>query len=148
MLRSLLVLVVLAAAAPSSSRAQVGPPLQADVRVRAKGSGLGATFERQLEPGVATVAGSVRNMPGNDTALVTLHFDYKINADIAFDEIIGVIVIWIEDLAGNEISRATIDPNTVHLNPNRVPLDYSATLYKPAPRSNYIVRVQVFGNYE
>jgi hypothetical protein len=38
----------------------------------------------------------------------------------------------------------------VPLNPNRVPLSYSATLYKP-PRSGrnaYIARVQVFGNYE
>ena len=33
--------------------------------------------------------------------------------------------------AGNEFSRVTIDPNTVPLNPNRAPLYYSATLYRP-----------------
>jgi hypothetical protein len=56
----------------------------------------------------------------------------------------------VESIAGNEFSRVTIDPNTVPLNPNRAPLYYSATLYKP-PRtgqSAYLVRIQFFGNYE
>ena len=52
--------------------------------------------------------------------------------------------------AGIDFSRVTIDPNTVLLNPNRPPLYYSATLYRP-PRDGrrlYFVRIQVFGNYE
>lgn len=128
--------------------AQTDAPLQVDVSVPAKPNGLAASFRRWLEPGDATVAGRVRNLPGGETALVTLTFNYKVNADFALDEIIALIVITIEDTEGNEFSRVTIDPNMINLNPNRVPLYYSATLYKPAPQTRYVVRVQVFGNYE
>jgi hypothetical protein len=75
-------------------------------------------------------------------------------ADIALDEIVSRIVISIEDAAGNEFSTVTIDPNTIPLNPNRLPLYYSVTLYTPAisnapGRGNgYFARVQVYGNYE
>ena len=131
--------------------AQTDAPLQVDVTVPAKPTGLGASFERRLEPGDATVAGRVRNLPGSETTLVTLTFNYKVNADFALDEIIALIVITIQDSEGNEFSRVTIDPNMINLNPNRVPLYYSATLYTPAqkhPRTGYRVHVQVFGNYE
>ncbi len=79
-----------------------------------------------------------------------LHFNYKTDADIALDEIISLIVISLENSSGIEIARATIDPNDVNLNPKRVPLHYSATLYKPehAATAGYIVRVRVYGNYE
>src|SRR5436189_1110142 len=72
------------------------------------------------------------------------------DADIALDELISQIVVSTSDKAGNEFSRATIDPNTVPLNPNRAPLYYSATLYHPPQngRSLYLARIQVFGNYE
>jgi hypothetical protein len=146
-----IVLILFLIIAPLPSFAQGGPPLQVNVRVPAKPNGFGAFFQRRIEPGEATVSGRVRNLPGGDTTLVTLRFIYKTNADFALDEIISRIVISIEDSAGNEFSRVTIDPNTVNLNPNRVPLYYSATLYTPpltSPHERYTVHVRVFGNYE
>jgi hypothetical protein len=132
--------------------AQEQAPLQADVRVLVKNKpNASVSFKKMLEGGEATVKGIVHNLPGGDTAHVFLEFNYRINADIALDEIISLIVISIEDTAGNEFSRVTIDPNTVNLNPNRVPLNYSATLYKPERTGGenvYFARVQVFGNYE
>jgi hypothetical protein len=132
-------------------RAQIGAPLQVDVRVRVKSNhGFGASFERQLDPGAATVEGRIHNLPGGETAVVTLRFDYRTNADFALDEIISQIVISIEDASGNAFSIATIDPNTIPLNPNRASLYYSATLYTPrvTRRAGYIAHVQVYGNYE
>ena len=132
--------------------AQGQAPLQADVRLRVKNKPEAiSSFRRFLEGGAATVKGSVQNLPGGDTALVLLQFDYRVSADIALDELISQIVISFEDVAGNPLSTVTIDPNAINLNPNRVPLYYSATLYKPersGGRNVYIARVQVFGNYE
>jgi hypothetical protein len=126
-------------------------PLQADVQVRVNDNDRRLVqFRARLEGGGATLRGSVQNLPGGETALVTLHFDYRTDADIALDELISQIVVSTSDKAGSEFSRVTIDPNTVPLNPNRAPLYYSATLYKP-PRSGrnlYFARIQVFGNYE
>ena len=126
-------------------------PLQADVQVRVNhGDRRVVPFHARLEGGGATVRGSVQNLPGGETLLVSLRFDYNSDADIALDELISQIVVSTSDNAGNEFSRITIDPNTVPLNPNRAPLYYSATLYHPPRngRSLYIARIQVFGNYE
>lgn len=126
-------------------------PLQADIRVRVNHSDRRVVpFRARLEGGEAIVRGSVQNLPGGETVLVSLHFDYSSNADIALDELISQIVVSTSDNAGNEFSSITIDPNTVPLNPNRAPLYYSATLYHPPRngRSLYLVRIQVFGNYE
>lgn len=59
-------------------------------------------------------------------------------------------MISTEDADGVEFSTVSIDPNDINLNPNRVPLDYAATLYIPgdARQRGYFVRVRVFGNYE
>ena len=107
-------------------------------------------FHTRLEGGGAVVRGSVQTLPGGETALVSLHFDYNSDADFALDELISQIVVSTSDRAGNEFSRVTIDPNTVPLNPNRVPLYYSATLYRPPRdgRNLYGARSRVFGNYE
>lgn len=137
--------------APMAATAQEAPPLQLDARVQADGTGrVAATFQRQIRPGVATISGRVRNLPGGETALVKLHFDYSSASDFALDEIISLIVISLENASGNEVARATINPNDVNLNPRRVPLHYSATLYKPEPAATrgYLVRVRVYGNYE
>jgi hypothetical protein len=126
-------------------------PLQADVQVRVKYHDKHPVlFHARLEGGEAAVRGSVLSLPGGETALVLLQFDYNTGADIALDELISQIVISTGDKAGNEFSRITIDPNTVPLNPNRAPLYYSATLYHPPRngRSLYLTRIQVFGNYE
>ena len=112
---------------------------------------LPVSFRTLLDGGPAKLTGSVSNLPGGETALVALQFDYRVDADFALDEIISQIVISVEDASGQPFSNVTIDPNTIHLNPNRVPLYYSATLYTPEHtrgRNGYIVRVQVFGNYE
>ena len=145
-----IVLALFCALAPVAF-SQEAPPLQIDARVQADGNNrVAATFERQIKPGLATVSGRIRNLPGGETALVKLHFDYNTEADFALDEIISLIVISLENSSGTEVARATIDPNDVNLNPNRVPLHYSATLYKPqhAATNGYIVRVRVYGNYE
>ena len=144
-------ITLLAVCPPLPLRAQLGAPLQVDVRVRVKSNhGFGTSFERQLDPGAATVEARIHNLPGGETAFVTLRFDYRTNADIALDEIISQIVISIEDANGNAFSTTTIDPNTIALNPNRAPLYYSATLYTPkvTRRAGYIAHVQVYGNYE
>src|SRR5207253_5203600 len=122
-------------------------PLQADVQVRVNYNDRRLVpFRARLEGGGATVRGSVQNLPGKETVLVSLHFDYNTGADIALDELISQIVVSTSNKAGNEFSRVTIDPNTVPLNPNRAPLYYSATLYHPPRdgRSLYIARIQVF----
>jgi hypothetical protein len=131
--------------------AQEQAPLQLDVRVRVNRSGdIPVRFHSRIQGGDAVLKGRVINSRNGETALVSLRFVYNTNADIALDELISQIVISTSDTAGNEFSRITIDPNTVPLNPNRAPLNYSATLYKPprGARNIYITRVQVFGNYE
>ena len=82
-------------------------------------------FHTRLEGGGAVVRGSVQTLPGGETALVSLHFDYNRDADIALDELISQIVVSSSERAGNEFSRVTINPNTVPINPNRTPLYYS-----------------------
>jgi len=136
---------------PQILSAQGQSPSQADVRVRVKNNDRRlVSFEAGLEGGTASLRGSVQNLSGKETVLVSLRFDYRTDADIALDELISQIVISTVDPAGNEFSRVMIDPNTVPLNPNRASLYYSATVYRPAPanRGSYVVRVQVFGNYE
>jgi hypothetical protein len=148
-----IILILFSALAPLAAFAQEEPPLQlqVDARVRVNGNRpVGANFGRRIEPGNATVRGRVLNLEGGETALVTLRFDYPSDAPIALDEIVSRIVISIEDADGGEFSTVAIDPNNINLNPNRVPLTYSATLYIPenARRNGYVARVQVFGNYE
>jgi hypothetical protein len=143
--------LVMGSFASQAVPAQEQPPLQADVRVRINYSDRSPVpFRTVLEGGEATLRGTVQNLPGSETSFVQLHFDYRTDANIALDELISQIVIWTSDRIGNEFSKVTIDANSVPLNPNRVPLHYAATVYKP-PRNNrtaYIVRIQVSGNYE
>jgi hypothetical protein len=131
--------------------AQEQSPLQADLRVRVNYTNRRLiSFQTVLAGGDATFRGSVQNLPGGETALISLHFDYRTDADIALDELISQIVISTIDKEGNEFSRVAIDPNSGPLNPNRAPLSYSASVYRP-PRTNrdwYTVGIQVFGNYE
>ena len=145
-------LILFSSLGPLTAAAQEQAPLQADVQVRVKNKAAAtASFRSLLEGGEAFVKGTVQNLPGGDTALIELKFNYPTDFDIALDEIISQIVISLEDANGNLSSTVTIDPNTINLNPNRVPLHYSATLYRPpriAGRNFYIARIQVFGNYE
>ncbi len=131
--------------------AQEQPPLQADMLVRVDYNDRGrVSFRAVLEGGEATLRGTVQNLRGGETSFVQLQFDYRTDADIALDELISQIVIWTSDKTGDEFSKVVIDPNSVPLNPNRAPLHYAGTVYKP-PRNNrasYVVCIQVFGNYE
>ncbi len=149
--RFAVVALLLLCFAPHLVIGQEQSPLQADVQVRVNhGDRRVVPFRARLEGGGATVRGNVQNLPGGETLLVSLRFDYNSDADIALDELISQIVVSTSDNAGNEFSRITIDPNTVPLNPNRAPLYYSATLYRPPRngRSLYLARIQIFGNYE
>ena len=131
--------------------AQEQAPLQADVRLRVDYNNRRLiSFRADLEGGGATLHGTVRNLPEGEAELVQLEFDYRTRADIALDELISHIVVATTDRAGNEFSKVTIDPDTVPLNPNRVPLYYSGTVYRPPPAGGrfFVVRIQVFGNYE
>jgi hypothetical protein len=151
MKRRIVVATLLFCFVPQILFAQGQSPLQADIKVRVKNNDRRlVAFDADLGGGPATLRGSVQNLPGKETVLVSLRFDYRTDADIALDELISQIVISTVDQMGNEFSRVTIDPNTVPLNPNRAPLYYSATVYRPPPtnRNSYVVRVQVFGNYE
>jgi hypothetical protein len=123
--------------------------LDADAYVDYNDRGL-VSFRPLLPKGARLRFGELCKISGGETSFIQLHFDYRTDADIALDELISQIVIWTNDRTGNEFSKVLIDPNSVPLNPNRVPLHYAGTVYKP-PRNNrtsYVVRIQVFGNYE
>ena len=63
-------------------------PLQADVQVRVKyNDKRPVLFHARLQRGGATLRGSVQNLSGGETALVSLRFDYNSDADIALDEL-------------------------------------------------------------
>lgn len=47
--------------------------------------------------------------------------------------------------AGNEVAHSHVDPDSITLNPNRLPLSYATTLYVAGGTAP---RVQVRGNYE
>lgn len=151
--KHLIVLTALLALALTTAAQAQDTPLQVDARVKVNANRpIGAIFRRPIEEGQpARLRGTVLNQPGGETALVDLRFSYRIPpGTIALDEIIDRIVISVEDAAGGEFSTVSIDPNDINLNPNRVPLDYAATLYIPddARQNGYFVRVRVFGNYE
>jgi len=153
MKKHLIVLTTLLAWALATDAWAQTAPLQVDVRVRVNPDRtIGAIFRRPVQEGQpARLRGVILNQPGGETARVDLRFSYRIPpGTIALDEIINRIVISVEDSTGTEFSHVSIEPNDIHLNPNRVPLDYSATLYIPedAREDGYFVRVRVFGNYE
>ena len=125
-----------------TARAQCLSDVQADVRVAL--DARPPRFVTKLAPGDATLTGSVQR--GRDTVRVLLKFDYRVPRDvIVFDEIVCAIEVLVEDAAGNEVARSDIDPNSIHLNPNRVPLYFVTTLYVGEGSA---VRVRVRGNYE
>lgn len=156
MKRSLNVLAValtlFSAFSASAAFAQDPPetPEQANIRVRIPGVSDGRNFKAPLAGGTATVRGRVISLEGDDTTLVSMRFDYRSGADIALDEIIDRILVTVEDQQGTELGRSVIDPNDIHLNPNRSPLLFSTTLYRPQDTrlGSYIVRIRVYGNYE
>jgi hypothetical protein len=81
--------------------------------------------------------------------VVDLTFRYRVPRDtIALDELIDHIEISTESAKGEPFFAGAIDAQLIPLNPNRVPLFYRLTLYRPTDARAYQVHVQVFGNYE
>jgi hypothetical protein len=83
----------------------------------------GATRELSsvLAGGGARVRALVTNRDDLRTATVALRFTYHVPPDtIALDEIVDRIVVEFRTPAGERFSRATIDPNEVNLNPERL----------------------------
>ncbi len=130
------------------SDARAGPPLQANVTIPMPiDPGASNNYSSALGGGGATVSGTVRNQLDGNAVQVDLLFDYRTDDAIFFDEIIVRIEISTENASGT-YGFASIDPNYVNLNPNRVSLSYRATLYFPTEAIGYVGRVKVFGNYE
>ena len=130
--------------AAETARAQCLSDVQADIRVPLVSGPVG--FQQKLAPGDARVVGRAWPQRGRETVRVDLRFDYRIPKDvIAFDEIICEIEVLVEDATGQEVARSVIDPNSINLNPNRVPLSYATTLYKSGGTA---LRVRIRGNYE
>ena len=142
-MRTACVIVVLLWA--SSAGAECLSDVQADV-VTPLGSAH--RFQTTLAPGDAVLRGRVVQRRGGETVRVDLQFRYRVPPDvIVFDEIICSIEVLVEDDAQNVLARSEIDPDSINLNPNRVPLSYATTLYTTAPGAS-AVRVRVRGNYE
>jgi hypothetical protein len=134
----------LGAAAPAGAQ-QVdlafGMPTAADARGRRTAL---------IEQGPATVEVTARNMSA-DAVVVDLAFRYRVPPDtIALDELIDRIEIATETATGEPFFAAAIDAQLIPLNPNRVPLFYRVTLYRPTPAEGefYRVHAKLFGNYE
>jgi hypothetical protein len=101
-----------------------------------------------IEQGPATVEITARNMP-QDAVVVDLAFRYRVPPDtIGLDELIDRIEVTTETDAGEPFFASAVDAQLIHLNPNRVPLFYRVTLYRPTDTEHYRVRVKVLGNYE
>ncbi|RIL06670.1 MAG: hypothetical protein DCC71_05735 [Proteobacteria bacterium] len=100
-----------------------------------------------VEPGPATVLVKARNLR-EDAVVVDLGFRYRLPRDfIGLDELIERIEVTTETASGEPFFAAAVDAQLIPLNPNRVPLLYRVTLYRP-PQEPYAVRVRVYGNYE
>jgi len=128
--------------------ALAGVPLQANVAIPMPiDPGASNDYSSSLGRGGSTVSGTVRNLLESNAVQIDLLFDYRTNDEIFLDEIIVRIEISTENGSGT-VGFATIDPNFINLNPNRVSLSYRATLYFPTDATSYVARVKVFGNYE
>jgi hypothetical protein len=123
--------------------------LQIDLAVAMPASGSRRVVQ-SIPPGDATMQAVLRNQRGGETVRVDLRFDYRVPpGPVVFDEIIDRIEITVETADGEAFSVPTIiDPGEINLNPNRASLTYRATLYHPAERAGYVVRLRLFGNYE
>jgi hypothetical protein len=110
--------------------------------------GAAGRFVARLEPGDATVAVFARNLRGG-AVQIDLAFRYRVPRDtIALDEVIERIELATETTGGDEFIAAAIDSQLIPLNPNRAPLLYRVTLYRPEEEETYVLRVRVIGNYE
>jgi hypothetical protein len=138
-----LVLACLAAAPAASQELQLERTLELSSERRAT-----ARFEARIEPGDATLAVLARNLRGG-AVQVDLAFRYRVPRDtIALDEVIERIEVIAETTQGEEFIAAAIDSELIPLNPNRAPLLYRVTLYRPEEDESYVLRVRVIGNYE
>jgi hypothetical protein len=80
---------------------------------------------------------------------VDLAFRYRVPRDtIGLDEVIERVELATETAGGEAFLAAAIDTQLIPLNPNRTPLFYRVTLYRPEEAETYVLRVRVIGNYE
>jgi hypothetical protein len=127
-----------------------GQVLQVDLALSAPTRPGGAVrFEAPIgELGPATLSGVARNRKGG-AVQVDLVLRYQIPRDsIALDEVVERIELATETAAGDPFLAATLDTALIPLNPNRTPLRYRVTLYRPEEGETYRLRVRLFGNYE
>lgn len=138
-----LVLALLAAAPAAAQELQLERTLELPSE-----RGAAARFVARIEPGDATVAVFARNLRGG-AVQVDLAFRYRVPRDtIALDEVIERIELTTETTGGEVFLPAVLETQEIPLNPNRVPLFYRATLYRPEEAETYVLRVRVIGNYE
>jgi hypothetical protein len=139
----LLVLAWLAAAPAAAQELQLERTLELPAGRRAR-----AALSAPIEPGAATLDVVARNLRGG-AVQVDLAFRYRVPRDtIALDEVIERIEVAAETAQGDTFQSAAIDTQLIPLNPNRAPLLYRVTLYRPEEEDTYVLRVRVFGNYE
>ena len=67
---------------------------------------------------------------------------------IALDEVIERIEIATATAEGAPFLDTTLETKLIPLNPNRTPLRYRVTLYRPEEGETYRLRVRLFGSYE
>jgi hypothetical protein len=139
----LLALALLAAAPAAAQEIQLERTLELSTH-----RGAAGRFVARLQPGDATVAVFARNLRGG-AVQVDLAFRYRIPRDtIALDEVIERIELATEATGGEVFLPTVLETQEIPLNPNRVPLLYRATLYRPEEAETYVLRVRVIGNYE
>jgi hypothetical protein len=136
--------LVLALGLAAPAAAQCPQPAQVDEVLDVSGSS--AVLQTKIAPGDARLRVRATPMFRRDVVRADLRFAYPVpRGTIAFDELVCRIELSVEDAQGAILSRAAIETDDVHLNPNRVPLAYRVTLYLNGGER---VRVRVFGNYE
>jgi hypothetical protein len=147
--RSSLILLLVFGAVLGTSGPASAQIVQVDTSFPMSNAPLAAASVVSLvEQGPANVTITARNHP-QDAVTIDLAFRYRIPPDtIALDELIDRIEIATETLAGERHFASAIDAQLIPLNPNRVPLFYRATLYRPTDERAYRVHVRVLGNYE
>ena len=136
-LAAIVVWLALGFAAPAAGQ---GLQVDLDLSVPTRRGGS-VRFEAPIgEAGPATLSGVARNRKGG-AVQVDLVVRYDIPRDtIALDEVIERIEVATETAEGAPFLDATLETKLIPLNPNRTPLRYRVTLYRPEEGETYRLR--------